>query len=91
MCLIGKGHKKGAGEGRPGAQPEDWGAACRGAGMCRRWWMVLSLGPSVRLGAPGTQTECQLLDSLKSPVLNVLSKEYSRNISVPVPRPLGSL
>jgi hypothetical protein len=62
-----------------------------GAGMCRRWWMVLSLGPSVGLGAPGTQTECQLLDSLKSPVLNVLSKEYSRNISVPVPQPLGSL
>lgn len=31
MCLIGKGHKKGAGEGRPGAQPEDWGAACLGS------------------------------------------------------------
>ena len=38
----------------------------------------------------GPRTECQLLDSLKSPVHNVLSKEHSRNISVPIPQALGS-
>ena len=38
----------------------------------------------------GPRTECQLLASLKSPVLNVLSKEHSGDICVRVPRALGS-
>ena len=38
----------------------------------------------------GPRTKYQLLDSLKSPVFNMLSKEHPRNICVHVPRALGS-
>ena len=55
MCLNGKGHKKGAGEGRPGAPLEECGQLVWGAGMFRRWRTGLSLGPSVGLGAPVTE------------------------------------
>ena len=46
--------------------------------------------PMQGLWHQGPRTKYQLLDSLKSPVLNVLSKEHSRNISVPIAQPLGS-
>ena len=80
----------GAREMRTQPQSEGWGTACLGAGMFRRREMGLSLGPSAGLLAPGTQDRCQLLASMKSSVLNMLSKEHSRNISVPIPRSLGS-
>ena len=46
--------------------------------------------PMQGLWHQGPRTKYQLLDSLKSPVLNMLSKEHSRNICVHVPRALGS-
>ena len=42
------------------------------------------------MGHQGPRTECQLLDSLKHPVLNMLSKQHSINICVHVSRALGS-
>ena len=55
MCLSGGGRKQGLGREKPELQSEEWGQLVWGAGMCRRWWTVLSLGPSVGLGEPGTQ------------------------------------
>ena len=81
----------GAREMRTQPQSEGWGTACLGAGMFRRREMGLSLGPSAGLLAPGTQDRCQLLASMKSPVLNMLSKEHSRNLCVHVLQALASL
>lgn len=57
-----------------------------GTGMCRRR-NDLNLGPSAGLVAPGTKGRVSAPDSLKIPVLNMLSKEHSGNICVHVPWP----
>ena len=47
--------------------------------------------PLLGLWHQGLRTEYQLLDSLKIPVLSMLSKEHSGNICVHVLQALGSL
>ena len=47
--------------------------------------------PMQGLWHQGPRTECQLLASMKSPVLNMLSKEHSRTICVHVLQALASL
>lgn len=54
--LVEEAGEGGLGRGEPEPQSEELGGQLVwGAGMCRRWQMGLSLGPSVGLVAPGTQ------------------------------------
>ena len=54
------------------------------------WISQIPEVPMQGLRHQGPRTKYQLLDSLKSPVFNMLSKEHPRNICVHVPRALGS-
>ena len=54
------------------------------------WISQIPEVPMQGLWHQGPRTKYQLLDSLKSPVFNMLSKEHPRNICVHVPRALGS-
>ena len=53
--LLEKDIRREPGRGDLGPSLRIGGQLVWGAGMCRRWWTVLSLGPSVGLGEPGTQ------------------------------------